>query len=242
MTLNTDDRLSAALGYTFRDTGFLRQALTHRSYSAQHNERLEFLGDSLLNFIIGEQLYQQFPQIDEGELTHMRAELVKGDTLAELANGFALGDYLILGSGESSSGGRLRASLLGDAVEALIAAIYLDAGLAVCRERVLSWWQSRLSAIKPGSNQKDAKTQLQELLQSLKKSLPEYRLLETRGADHCKEFEIACVLEKNSTIFKGVGKTRRSAEQQAAQAALLHLQALNMQAQQSSKQAAKKHD
>lgn len=226
-----------ALGYVFRDESFLRQALTHRSFGSPHNERLEFLGDSLLNFIIGEQLYQQFPQIDEGELTHMRAELVKGDTLAELAAGFGLGEYLILGSGENSSGGRLRASLQGDAVEALIAAIYLDAGLVVCRERVLSWWQSRLTAIKPGSNQKDAKTQLQELLQSLKKTLPEYRLLETRGADHCKEFEIACVLEKSSKVFKGVGKTRRSAEQQAAHAALLHLQT-----QQPSRQAAKKHD
>jgi ribonuclease-3 len=224
LKLNTDDRLSAALGYTFRDAGFLHQALTHRSYGAQHNERLEFLGDSLLNFIIGEQLYQQFPQVDEGELTHMRAELVKGDTLAELANDFALGDYLILGSGESSSGGRLRASLLGDAVEALIAAIYLDAGLAVCRERVLSWWQSRLAAIKPGSNQKDAKTRLQELLQAMRKPVPQYQLLASRGADHCKEFEVACVLPNDSRLYKGVGKTRRSAEQQAALAALAILQ------------------
>jgi ribonuclease-3 len=213
-----------ALGYAFRDENFLRQALTHRSYGGQHNERLEFLGDSLLNFIIGEQLYQQFPQIDEGDLTHMRAELVKGDTLGEVAAQFDLGNHLILGSGENSSGGRLRASLQGDAVEALIAAIYLDGGLTVCRQRVLEWWQARLLVTKPGSHQKDPKTQLQELLQSLKKTLPEYRMLEARGADHCKEFEIACVLEKNSQVFKGIGKTRRHAEQQAAQAALVYLQ------------------
>jgi ribonuclease-3 len=224
LQLNKHEQLMQALGYAFRDENLLRQALTHRSYGGQHNERLEFLGDSLLNFIIGEQLYQQFPQIDEGDLTHMRAELVKGDTLGEVAAQFDLGNHLILGSGENSSGGRLRASLQGDAVEALIAAIYLDAGLTVCRQRVLEWWQVRLQATKPGSHQKDSKTQLQELLQSLKKTLPEYRMLEARGADHCKEFEIACVLEKNSQVFKGVGKTRRHAEQQAAQAALVYLQ------------------
>jgi ribonuclease-3 len=218
------DELAKSLGYTFRNKALLQQALTHRSYGGQHNERLEFLGDSLLNFIIGEQLYQQFPLIDEGELTHMRAELVKGETLALLASDFDLGDFLILGTGESGSGGRLRASLQADAMEAIIAAIYLDAGLSECRERVLYWWSARLAAIQPGVNQKDPKTQLQELLQAQRKPLPEYRLLESRGADHCKEFDVACVLPKYSQLFKGSGKTRRSAEQQAAQLALAFLQ------------------
>ncbi len=212
------------LGYEFRDFALAEQALTHRSFGNTHNERLEFLGDSLLNFLIAEALYQRFPTVREGDLSRMRASLVKGETLAEIAREFELGDWLNLGPGELKSGGHRRDSILADAVEALIGAIYLDGGIEACRERVLVWFEQRLGAVSPGEVNKDAKTRLQELLQARQRPLPVYHLVDTRGEAHSQQFAVECELVSLGLRFPGLGSSRRSAEQSAAQAAIEHLQ------------------
>lgn len=224
--IETDEqrRLIKKLGYQFDDLSLLDLALSHRSVGSANNERLEFLGDSIVNFVIGESLYQRFPKLKEGELSQMRAQLVKGKTLAEIAREFELGSYLRLGQGEMKSGGFRRESILADVVEALIGAIYIDAGMDVCRERILSWYASRLDKISAKKSHKDAKTTLQEWLQGRKKPLPIYRLLNTTGDDHQQHFEIACEIA-DMPVIKGEGSNRRSAEQAAAAAALEKLQA-----------------
>ena len=163
--MNHLDRLERKIGYCFNDIALLKQALTHRSAATQHNERLEFLGDSILNFTIAEALYHQFPRCNEGELSRMRATLVREPTLAILARQFELGDYMSLGSGELKNGGFRRESILADCVEAIIGAMSLDQGLAVTTQVIRNWYQQLLAEIKPGDNQKDAKTRLQEYLQ-----------------------------------------------------------------------------
>lgn len=160
--MNHLDRLERKIGYRFNDIALLKQALTHRSAATQHNERLEFLGDSILNFTIAEALYHQFPRCNEGELSRMRATLVREPTLAILARQFELGDYMSLGSGELKNGGFRRESILADCVEAIIGAMSLDQGLAVTTQVIRNWYQQLLAEIKPGDNQKDAKTRLQE--------------------------------------------------------------------------------
>ncbi len=219
--------LISRLGYDFQDDSLVDLALSHRSVGANNNERLEFLGDSILNFIIGEALFKQFPQCREGDLSRLRAQMVKGVTLAEVAREFNLGDYLHLGPGELKSGGFRRESILADTVEALIGAIYLDGGLDACRDRVLSWYASRLQGISLQSPNKDAKSQLQEFLQSRKKALPVYHLEATKGNDHQQQFEVACEITHLAQRFHGSGSSRRAAEQAAAQVALDQLQALN---------------
>ncbi|MBN4055421.1 ribonuclease III [bacterium AH-315-K03] len=214
------------LGYEFSDPLLVDLALSHRSIGAKNNERLEFLGDSIVNFLIGEALFQQFPKAREGELSQMRAKLVKGQTLAEIAREFDLGEYLNLGPGELKSGGYRRESILADAVEALIAAIYIDGGMDVCRERVLAWYGARLQAMSTTKSNKDAKSILQELLQSQKKPLPNYRLLTTTGNDHEQLFEVGCEINYLNKRYKGQASSRRLAEQIAAQAALDELQKL----------------
>ncbi|GAA5218401.1 ribonuclease III [Corallincola platygyrae] len=209
-------RLSRALGYQFDDVSLLEQALTHRSAGSRHNERLEFLGDSILSLVISEQLYAQFPKASEGDLSRLRAALVKGTTLAELARDFQLGDFLRLGSGELKSGGFRRASILADAVEAIIGAIYLDNGIDVVRPLILAWYKSRLEAIKPGEHQKDAKTQLQELLQSRKLALPEYTVLDIKGEAHNQTFTVSCKVSPLNDAVTATGPSRRKAEQDAA--------------------------
>ncbi len=179
--MNHLDRLERKIGYRFNDIALLKQALTHRSAATQHNERLEFLGDSILNFTIAEALYHQFPRCNEGELSRMRATLVREPTLAILARQFELGDYMSLGSGELKNGGFRRESILADCVEAIIGAMSLDQGLAVTTQVIRNWYQQLLAEIKPGDNQKDAKTRLQEYLQGKHLPLPTYEVVNIQG-------------------------------------------------------------
>ncbi len=216
-------RLQRALGYAFTDPQLLTLALTHRSAGGHNNERLEFLGDSILNHIIAEALYQQFPQAREGDMSRMRASLVKGDTLAEVARELQLGDYLVLGPGERKSGGHRRSSILADAFEAVVGAVLLDSTVERCRMSVLGWFAVRLEQLSRGAADKDAKTQLQEYLQGRRNPLPEYELLGVQGEDHKQQFRVACRLQKPALIVEGAGSSRRKAEQSAARCALQRL-------------------
>ncbi|MBV7314229.1 ribonuclease III [Shewanella sp. NIFS-20-20] len=209
-------RLCRTLGYEFSQQALLIQSLTHRSAAAKHNERLEFLGDSILSIVISDALYHQFPKATEGDLSRMRATLVRGDTLAVIAQEFNLGEYLSLGPGELKSGGHRRESILADAVEAIIGAIYLDSNLDVCRELVLSWYAKRLQAIEPGVGQKDPKTLLQEYLQGFKKPLPDYQVILVEGEAHDQTFTVECRIKDLADAVMGVGSSRRKAEQIAA--------------------------
>ena len=214
------DRLEKEIGYQFSDPGLLRQALTHRSVGKQNNERLEFLGDSILNFVIAEALFEKFPDSREGDLSRLRASLVKGEKLTELAVGINLSEYLILGSGEMKSGGYRRASILADTMEAIIGAVHLEGGFARCKELILDIYQKPLSIISSSENLKDPKTRLQEYLQSRKLALPEYHLDEVTGESHNQFFTISCHVSclEESTI--GKGSSRRKAEQESAELAL----------------------
>jgi len=214
------DRLERKLGYSFRDKELMLLALTHRSYSGRNNERLEFLGDAILNFIAGEALFECFPQAREGQLSRLRARLVKGETLAVLARGFELGDFLRLGSGELKSGGFRRESILADALEALIGAIYLDAGMEAARERVLAWLADEMTNLTLVDTNKDPKTRLQEFLQSRGGELPQYEVVDIHGEPHCRTFFVQCSIDLLSETTKGQGASRRIAEQVAAAAAL----------------------
>ena len=208
-------RLCRTLGYEFNKLSFLEQALTHRSAASQHNERLEFLGDSILSIVISDALYHQFPKATEGDLSRMRATLVCGKMLAEIAKEFKLGDYLKLGPGELKSGGFRRESILADAVEAIIGAIYLDADLEACRVLVLNWYKTRLAVIEP-INQKDPKTLLQEHLQGFKKPLPVYKVVNISGEAHAQTFTVECKIEQLDKAVVGIANSRRKAEQIAA--------------------------
>ncbi len=211
-------------GHSFADGGLLTQALSHRSAGSPHNERLEFLGDALLNLIVAEQLYLRWPKADEGAMTRARAELVRESALAAVARNLDLGSRLILGPGEMKTGGHRRDSILADALEAVIAALYLDGGFDACRSTVLPWFEPLLSALPP-LNQvgKDAKTRLQEWLQARQLPLPAYALLEESGDDHDKRFRVGCTLAEPPVTSDGVGTSRRAAEQAAAEAALAQL-------------------
>lgn len=214
------DPLIKALGHPFTKVELLDLALTHRSHSNQNNERLEFLGDSIVNFLIAEDLYHRFPEAREGQLSRLRARQVKGATLAEVAREFHLGDYLRLGSGELKSGGYRRDSILADALEAVIGAIYLDAGMTSARERVLAWFQPRLAQLSLKDTQKDPKTRLQEFLQSRQYALPRYDVVQVEGEAHSQVFTVECVVEQLDFRPLGIGSSRRHAEQQAAEKAL----------------------
>ena len=218
-------RLQRVLGYEFADTALLELALTHRSAGNRNNERLEFLGDSILNHIVAESLYRKFPEAREGDMSRMRSSLVKGDTLAEVARELELGEHLLLGAGERKSGGKRRGSILADALEAVIGAILLDSNVEACRERVLAWFDSRLKTLdlKAEGADKDPKTRLQEYLQGRRKPLPEYELLGVLGDDHDQQFHVACRLDKPALVVEGAGSSRRKAEQAAAKTALERL-------------------
>ncbi len=216
-------RLEKKLNYSFNNISYLELALTHRSANSKHNERLEFLGDSILSFVIADDLYHRFPKVNEGDMSRMRATLVKGNTLAELGREFEVGDYLKLGPGELKSGGFRRDSILADAIEAIIGAIHLDSDIETARKIVLNWYQSRLDAIKPGVSQKDPKTRLQELLQSHRKPLPEYQVTNIKGEAHNQQFTVACHVAGLEQAVIGQGTSRRKAEQVAAQQALEYL-------------------
>jgi len=213
-------------GHGFHDAGLLRQALTHRSAGSPHNERLEFLGDALVNQIVAESLYLAWPRADEGALTRARAELVRESALAGIARELKLGEYLVLGPGEMKTGGHRRDSILADAVEALVAAIHLDAGFDACKQVVLAWFEPLMAALPPPHKVgKDPKTRLQEWLQGRQRSLPTYTLVEEAGDDHARVFKVSCTLSEPAMITMGEGSSRRAAEQQAAEAALQEIEA-----------------
>jgi ribonuclease-3 len=224
MNLNKLSPLMRKIGYVFKEPAFLRQALTHRSHAEANNERLEFLGDSILNFLISAELYQRFPRLDEGELSRLRASLVKGETLAVIAQELGLGEYLQLGPGELKSGGFRRPSILADAFEALIAAIYLDSNIGQCQIFIRTFFAKKLADLSVLSHQKDPKTALQEYLQAKKMPLPQYLLLNTSGEDHEQQFELKCIVEGVAHESLAVSSSRRQAEQIAAEAFLLFLQ------------------
>jgi ribonuclease-3 len=219
------DALQASLGHRFRDPRLLAQALTHRSHSTPHNERLEFLGDGVLNCIVAAELYTRFAGLREGDLSRLRASLVREQRLHELAAGLALGDYLRLGEGELKSGGFRRPSILADALEALIGAVYLDGGFDAAREVVVRLYRPLLETLDAKGVDKDPKTRLQEWLQSRKYALPQYSVVATRGAAHDQRFEVECVVRELDVRTVGSGTSRRDAEQEAARMAFERLQA-----------------
>jgi ribonuclease-3 len=207
-------------GHAFKDAGLLKQALTHRSAGAPHNERLEFLGDALVGLIVAEALYARWPKADEGVLTRARSELVRESSLAAIARRMELGGALILGPGEMKSGGHRRDSILSDALEALMGAVYLDAGYAACRDVVLPWFAQAIDDLPVGKVEKDAKTRLQEWLQARQRSLPVYEPVSESGDDHAKLFRVRCRLSDAELAAEGEGASRRAAEQAAAEGVL----------------------
>ena len=217
------DVLQERLGHRFRDGRLLAQALTHRSHSTPHNERLEFLGDGVLNCIVAAELYTRFTGLREGELSRLRASLVREQRLHELASGLALGDYLRLGEGELKSGGFRRPSILADGLEALIGAVYLDGGFEAARAVVVRLYRPLLETLDASGAEKDPKTQLQEWLQSRKYALPQYSVIATRGAAHDQRFEVECVVRELDLRTVGTGTSRRLAEQEAARMAFERL-------------------
>lgn len=208
------------LAYDFKNPALLDEALTHRSVGAQNNERLEFLGDSVLNFVIADELFRQFPDINEGDLSRLRASLVNRDSLAEIARELELGACLKLGSGELKSGGYRRASIIADAVESLLGAVYCDSGFDACQALVLRLFSRRLKTIPDLDSLKDAKTRLQELLQSRRYERPEYTVVEVSGKPHAQNFKVECRMHEPVVVTVAEGRSRRKAEQLAAEAAL----------------------
>lgn len=215
--------LQRKIGYQFKDETLLDLALTHRSFSSNNNERLEFLGDAVLSLFIAEALFQKFPKAKEGQLSRLRSFLVKGVTLAEIGKDFKLGDYLNLGAGELKSGGFRRESIISDAFEAIIGAIYLDSNDDICRQVVLSWYEERLDGLTLENTEKDPKTKLQEYLQSIKKELPVYDVSEIQGEAHEQVFYVTCQIDALDITTKNKGPSRRIAEQKAAKEALKKL-------------------
>ena len=210
-------RLCGQLGHAFADPQLLDDALTHRSAQARHNERLEFLGDAVLGFLVAEALWRRFPQATEGELSRLRARLVNRESLARVAQALDLGQYLRLGAGELRSGGHARESILADAVEAVLAALYLDGGLEVARHAVDRLLGERLAALSPADQGKDAKTRLQEWLQARRLALPVYEVVETSGEDHAQTFVVRCAVDALGRSTTAAGASRRRAEQLAAE-------------------------
>jgi ribonuclease III len=218
--MSLDSLTNKGLGYQFNNPALFAQALTHRSFSGNNNERLEFLGDSVLNFIIAHQLFLRFPKLPEGDLSRLRAQLVKESSLAEIAFSLNLGDQLKLGEGELKSAGWRRPSILADALEAIIGAVYSDGGFVNAEALVLKLYAEKLDNIDPKSIDKDAKSQLQEYLQGKKIDLPDYNVLAIEGEAHAQTFKLECVIAKLNITSVGEGSSRRIAEQQAAQLAL----------------------
>lgn len=208
--------LTKRLGYVFRDATLLARALTHRSHSGQNYERLEFLGDSILSFVIADVLYDRFPQLSEGELTRLRATLVRRETLATIARELDLGDCLELGSGELKSGGFDRDSILADALESVFGAVYKDGGIEAVRGTILHRYQPILDNIDPNSIRKDPKTRLQEFLQHNSLATPAYNVLEISGEPHQQRFVVECRVPGLPEAVRGEGNSRRYAEQAAA--------------------------
>lgn len=219
------ERLQQRLGRRFAKPELLSQALTHRSYGSPHNERLEFLGDGILNCVIAAALFERFPRTKEGDLSRMRASLVRQESLARLAQELGMGDMLRLGEGELKSGGFSRPSILADALEAVFGALYLDGGFEAARDAINALYAPALAALDPKAVDKDSKTLLQELLQSRRISLPKYSVVATAGAAHDQRFEVECVIAELGVRTSGSGTSRRIAEQEAAQRACEAVQA-----------------
>ena len=217
--------LEQALGHVFKTPGLLQTALTHRSHSSPHNERLEFLGDSVLNATIARCLFDLFPDLPEGDLSRLRANLVRQDSLHRLARQLSLGNFLRLGEGELKSGGCKRPSILADALEALFGAVWLDAGCEAAGAVISRLYADMLTEITPGQPIKDAKTRLQEWLQARQRALPVYALVAEGGDDHARIFTVSCSLAEPPVTTEGEGSSRRAAEQQAAEAALQAIEA-----------------
>jgi ribonuclease-3 len=211
--------LERLIGHDFGNKALLTQALTHRSFGSINNERLEFLGDGVLNFIVASQLYLKFPKLDEGDLSRLRAHLVKEPTLGEIALTLNIGDALKLGEGELKSGGWRRPSVLADALEAMIGAVFLDAGFAAAEGVVIKLFTPLIEKIDPKAIGKDPKSLLQEYLQSKKIDVPTYEVLAIEGEAHCQTFRVECRVEKFNIVTQGEGSSRRAAEQQAAELA-----------------------
>lgn len=214
------DSLQKRLGYQFKSAALLAQALTHRSFASNNNERLEFLGDGALNYIIAHQLYTRFQKLPEGDLSRLRAQLVKESTLFEIAQALAIGESLKLGEGELKSAGWRRPSILADALEAIIGAVYLDGGHPAAEKLVLKLYAEKLATIDPKLIDKDAKSLLQEHLQGKKIDLPDYQVMNIDGEAHAQTFQVACNITKLNIQTVGEGTNRRAAEQHAAQLAL----------------------
>lgn len=212
--------LETRLDHRFGDPALLEQALTHRSHGARHNERLEFLGDSVLNFVVAAMLFERYSKIDEGDLSRLRANLVKQASLADIAQRLELSQYLRLGEGELKSGGFRRPSILADTVEAIFGAVFLDAGFDAARRVVVRQYQPVLASVDPKTLGKDAKTLLQEFLQGRKLALPLYTVVATHGAAHSQQFEVECAIPALEIKVMAPGASRRAAEQSAAKLAL----------------------
>jgi len=220
-SIDSDARIA---GHVFRDPALLAQALTHRSAGAPHNERLEFLGDALVGLLVAEALYLRWPKADEGAMTRARAELVRESSLARIARDLELGARITLGPGEMKTGGHRRDSILSDALEALVGAIYLDLGFEACRDVVMPWFAPHVEALPVGGIGKDPKTRLQEWLQARQRPLPAYDLISEGGEEHARVFHVRCVLAEPPLETRGSGGSRRAAEQEAATAALAQLE------------------
>lgn len=220
--------LETALDYQFQDPSLLEQALTHRSHGARHNERLEFLGDSVLNFVIAAMLYKRFAKIDEGDLSRLRANLVKQSSLADIAQKLSLSQYLRLGEGELKSGGFRRPSILADTLEAVFGAIFLDAGFDAAQRTIARLYTPIIQGVDPKTLGKDPKTLLQELLQGRKLDLPTYTVIATHGAAHNQMFDVECSIPALDIRVSAAGSSRRAAEQLAATQAITAVQALGL--------------
>lgn len=209
--------LESRIGHRFRNAALLEQALCHRSFGSPHNERLEFLGDGVLNCVVAHEVYARFPALPEGELSRLRASLVREAALAGAARKIGLSEFLRLGEGEAANGGAARLSILADALEAVLGAVFLDGGYAAACAAVKGVLGDALEKLDPQAPGKDAKTLLQETLQAMRHGLPEYRVVSTHGAAHCQTFEVECVARALGLRAKGGGASRRRAEQQAAE-------------------------
>lgn len=218
--------LETALGYQFKDLTLLDQALTHRSHSARHNERLEFLGDSVLNFVVAALLFERFTAVDEGDLSRSRASLVKQATLADIAQDLCLSDHLRMGEGELKSGGFRRPSILSDALEAVFAAVLLDGGYQAAHDVIAHQYENILRKVDPATLGKDPKTLLQEVLQARKMDLPVYTVTNTYGAAHNQSFEVQCQVPKLDIKVTAEGTSRRAAEQLAAAQVIAAIEAI----------------
>jgi len=210
------ERLQQHIGYRFSRPELLSRALTHRSHGALHNERLEFLGDAILNCVVAAELFERFAGLSEGELSRLRAHLVREESLHQVAQTLGLGDTLQLGEGELKSGGFARPSILADAFEALIGAVFVDGGFSAARDAICRLYEPLLEGLDPKALGKDPKTLLQELLQAKKIALPQYSVVATRGAAHNQDFEVECLIPQLSVRTTGNGSSRRNAEQEAA--------------------------